>query len=69
MSLAHLRSHGLQESEIGLSKRLINRIRLVAEQTFVNGKFLNPTAIRYDVLDDSKYSKDRCSMVCNLTKQ
>lgn len=28
----------------------------------MHGSFLNPTAIRYDMLDDSKYNKDRCSI-------
>ena len=60
--LANLLVHGLQESEIGLTKRLINRIRLVSERSFVNGKFLIPTAIRYDTLDDSRYNKDKCSI-------
>ena len=60
--LANLLIHGLQESEIGLTKRLINRIRVDSERSFVNGNFLIPTAIRYDMLDDSRYNKDRCSI-------
>ena len=52
----------LQESEIGLTKRLISRVRAVSERSFVGGSFLNLTAIRYDMLDDSRYNKDRCSI-------
>ena len=52
----------MQESEIGLTKRLINRVRLISERSFVHGSFLNPTSIRYDMLDDSIYNKDKCSI-------
>lgn len=55
-----LRSTGLQESEIGLTGRLLKRVKLVSERAFVGGSFLTPTAIRYDMLDDSRYSKDKC---------
>ena len=34
----------------------------MAERVFVNGRFINPVAIRYDMLDDSRYNKDKCSM-------
>ena len=34
----------------------------MAEHHFVNGRFLSPVAIRYDMLDDSRYNKDKCSM-------
>lgn len=54
--------HGLQESEIGLTRRLINWIGLVSERSFVHGRYLDPTALRYDMLDDSRYNKDRCSI-------
>ena len=60
--LNNLQIHKLQESEIGLTKRLISRVRAVSERSFVGGSFLNPTAIRYDMLDDSRYNKDRCSI-------
>lgn len=51
---------GLQESEIGLTKRLLKRVQKKAETPFVGGRFLTPLALRYDILDDSRYSVDRC---------
>ena len=54
------RSQGVQESEIGLTRRLLKRVRLESERPFVGGKFLTPMALRYDSLDNSKYSADKC---------
>ncbi len=51
---------GVQESEIGLTRRLLKRVRLESERSFVGGKFLTPRALRYDSLDNSKYSADKC---------
>ena len=51
---------GVQESEIGLTRRLLKRVRLESERSFVGGKFLTPRAVRYDSLDNSKYSADKC---------
>lgn len=51
---------GLQESEIGLTRRLLKRVRKKAERAFVGGSFLAPLALRYDILDASKYSVDKC---------
>ena len=51
---------GVQESEIGLTRRLLKRVRLESERSFVGGKFLTPRAVRYDSLDSSKYSADKC---------
>ena len=51
---------GLKESEAGLSRRLLKRIRAQHQRPFVGGSFLTPVARRYIVLDDSKYSADRC---------
>lgn len=54
------KAQGVQESEIGLTRRLLKRVRLESERPFVGGKFLTPRALRYDVLDSSKYSADKC---------
>ncbi|KAL8797355.1 MAG: hypothetical protein Q9195_000510 [Heterodermia aff. obscurata] len=54
------KSQGVQESEIGLTRRLLKRLRLESERPFVGGKFLTPMALRYDSLDSSKYSADKC---------
>ena len=54
------RPQGLQESEIGLTRRLLRRVRKKAERDFVGGSFLTPLALRYDILDDSIYSVDKC---------
>ena len=54
------RPQGLQNSEAGLTRRLLKRVRKLAERVFVGGSFLTPLALRYDILDDSKYSVDKC---------
>ena len=54
------KSQGVQESEIGLTRRLLKRVLLESERPFVGGKFLTPMALRYDSLDSSKYSADKC---------
>jgi hypothetical protein len=54
------KSQGLQESEIGLTRRLLKRVRKKAERPFVGGSFLAPLALRYDILDSSKYSVGKC---------
>lgn len=54
------RSQGLQNSEVGLTRRLLKRVRRRGERAFVGGSFLTPLALRYDILDDSKYSVDKC---------
>ena len=46
-------------SERGLTRRLIQRVRTVAERDFVGGRFLTPTAIRYDNQDISRYTVDK----------
>ena len=46
-------------SERGLTRRLIQRVRADAERDFVGGRYLTPTAIRYDNQDISKYTVDR----------
>ncbi|KAL8799866.1 MAG: hypothetical protein Q9182_005573 [Xanthomendoza sp. 2 TL-2023] len=47
--IAQLKAAGLEEIVVGLSKRLLNRVRLVTERDFVNGNFLTPAVMRYDL--------------------
>ena len=54
------KSQGLKESEAVLSRRLLKRIQVQHQRPFVGGSFLAPVARRYIILDDSKYSADRC---------
>ena len=54
------KSRGLKESEAGLTRRLLKRIQDQHQRPFIGGSFLTPIARRYIVLDDSKYSPDRC---------
>ncbi|KAL8704098.1 MAG: hypothetical protein Q9201_002732 [Fulgogasparrea decipioides] len=61
-----LTEFGLQDSEVGLTKRLLKRVRLVSERAFVGGSFLTPTAIRYDMLNDSRYGADKCCAFLNF---
>ena len=56
---------GLSKSEIGLTRRLLERVRNTAEKSFVGGKFLVPTALRYDNQDMSRYTVDQtCIFFC-----
>ena len=54
------KAQGVQESEFGLTLRLLKRVRLESERPFVGGSFLTPRALRYDSLDSSRYSADKC---------
>ncbi|KAL8920827.1 MAG: hypothetical protein Q9208_005999 [Pyrenodesmia sp. 3 TL-2023] len=58
--VARMKDAGLEENVVGLSKRLLNRVRLVTEREFVNGSFLTPKAMRYDMHDASRYGHDTC---------
>lgn len=58
--VAQLRLCGLRDSDIGLTRRLLKRVRLVSEREFVGGRFLSPRAFRYDMLDESRYGVDKC---------
>ena len=40
-------------------RRLLKRVRNVAERDFVGGKFLTPVAVRYDNQDVSRYTVDK----------
>ena len=64
--VAQFRTCGLRESDIGLTRRLLNRVQLVAERDFVGGRFLTPKAFRYDMLDDSRYGVDKCCIFLNF---
>lgn len=52
-------SQVFSSSERGLTRRLIRRVRTLAERDFVGGRFLTPTAIRYDNQDISRYTVDK----------
>lgn len=52
-------SQGRTVSEQGLTRRLLKRVRNVAEREFVGGRFLTPLALRYDNQDDSRYNVDK----------
>lgn len=54
------KTQGVQESEIALTYRLLKKVSVESERRFVGGNFLTPRALRYDSLDSSKYSADRC---------
>ncbi|KAL8746226.1 MAG: hypothetical protein Q9184_007774, partial [Pyrenodesmia sp. 2 TL-2023] len=58
--VARMKDMGLEEDVAGLSKRLLNRVRLVTQREFVNGSFLTPKAMRYDMHDASRYGHNRC---------
>ena len=45
--------------ERGLARRLLKRVRILAEREFVGGKFLTPLALRYDNQDVSRYTVDK----------
>ena len=60
------KSRGLKESEAGLTRRLLKRIQDQHQRPFIGGSFLTPIARRYIVLDDSKYSADRCCIFLNF---
>lgn len=52
-------AQGLAGGERGLTRRLLKRVRNMAEREFVGGKFLSPLALRYDNQDESRYSVDK----------
>lgn len=59
-SAAEAEAQAVQESEIALTYRLLKKVFLKSERPFVGGSFLTPRALRYDSLDTSKYSADKC---------
>ena len=46
-------------NERGLTRRLIRRVRTLSERGFAGGRFLTPTAVRYDNQDISRYTVDK----------
>ena len=50
---------GLAGGERGLTRRLLKRVRNIAEREFVGGRFLTPLALRYDNQDVSRYTVDK----------
>ena len=52
-------SQGASKGQRGLTRRLLKRVRNVAERDFVGGRFLTPVALRYDNQDVSRYTVDK----------
>lgn len=52
-------NHLLSKAEIDLTRRLLKRLRKVAEKPFVGGSYLTPLALRYDDQDVSRYTVDK----------
>ena len=52
-------NHLLSKGEIDLTRRLLTRLRTVAEKPFVGGRYLTPLALRYDSQDVSRYTVDK----------
>ena len=49
----------LSRSEVDLTRRLLKRLRTVAERSFAGGRYLTPLALRYDSQDVSRYTVDK----------
>lgn len=52
-------NHLLSKGEVDLTRRLLTRLRTVAEKPFVGGSYLTPLALRYDNQDVSRYTVDK----------
>ena len=52
-------NHLLSKGEIDLTRRLLTRLRTIAEKPFVGGSYLTPLALRYDNQDVSRYTVDK----------
>ncbi|KAL8889780.1 MAG: hypothetical protein Q9215_002968 [Flavoplaca cf. flavocitrina] len=61
-----LEAAGLEKVLIGLSKRLLNKVRVVAERSLLNGSFLTPWAMRYDLRDSLWYKGSMCCIFVNF---
>ena len=58
-------SQGASNGQRGLTRRLLKRVRKIAERDFVGGRFLSPLALRYDNQDVSRYTVDKtCIFFC-----
>ena len=49
-----------------LTRRLLKRLRTVAEKPFVGGRYLTPLALRYDNQDRSRYTVDKTCIFFNF---
>ncbi|CAD6592999.1 MAG: hypothetical protein ASARMPRED_006874 [Alectoria sarmentosa] len=49
----------LSKSEVFLTRRLLKRLRTVAERPFAGGRYLTPLTLRYDSQDVSRYTVDK----------
>ncbi|KAL8758055.1 MAG: hypothetical protein Q9199_001785 [Rusavskia elegans] len=64
--VAPLKAAGLEEILVSLSKRLLNKVHDATERYFVNGRFLTPTAMRYNLPDPSWYMGGMCCIFVNF---
>ena len=46
--------------------RLLRKVKCESEHGFIGGSFLKPMAVRYDMLDDSRYGVDKFSVFLNF---
>lgn len=64
--MSECRFRGLSEGEIGLTRRLLKRVRTLAEHPFVGGNYLAPITFRYDNQDTSKYTVNKTCIFFNF---
>lgn len=56
----------LSKGEVDLTRRLLKRLRTVAERPFVGGSYLTPLTLRYDNQDVSRYTVDKTCIFFNF---
>ena len=56
----------LSKDEVDLTRRLLKRLRTVAERPFAGGRYLTPLALRYDNQDVSRYTVDKTCIFFNF---
>lgn len=56
----------LSKDEVDLTRRVLKRLRTVAERPFAGGKYLTPLALRYDNQDVSRYTVDKTCIFFNF---
>lgn len=64
---SQLKQHGLEDSELGLTKQLLKEVQDTSQHAFVGGSFLSPTASRHDLIDNARYGKDRSCVFINFS--
>ena len=56
----------LSRDEVDLTRRLLKRLRTVAERPFAGGRYLTPLTLRYDSQDVSRYTVDKTCIFFNF---